>query len=508
MPRFLHRFAASVLFAALSAANLPAQQQAAAPTLTVTTRLVVLDVVVLDKKGNLVTRPLQQDDFTIYDAGEKQTIRHFETPDQHTMPSPGQAIVHSAADLPKIGDAPVTIFVIDELNGTFQDMSYARQMLVKYLESQPPVLPNPAVLIVASNTTFQQIHDYTQDRDELIRVVKKHMPEAPTKVAAQSGPIAVERLAQVLNALQEIATSSSGTPGRKNLIWVGNGYPAVNFVGMPDDEVATVEKAIRQITARLLATRVTVYTINPTLAVTSTVGIADPDDPEGATMDTLDNSLGTGSVTFSQLAPSTGGLAFTGRNDLNNLIGKGIDEGRNYYTLAYTPTAAVDPTKFRNIRIVMKDPNLIAVTRDGYYPPTPADTNAVMDKTLDAKHLRANLQLDLSNALTTTIAYNGLAVTAEKTGADEYTIHVAEKGIGWSDPAADGSMETEATVAAGWYDGKGRLIGHVAHELRCMRGAGGATFKLNAQLPASAVRVRFVVRDARNGHMGTFDIKR
>jgi len=38
-----------------------------APTLTVTTRIVVLDVVVTDKQGNLVTRPLTRDDFTIYE---------------------------------------------------------------------------------------------------------------------------------------------------------------------------------------------------------------------------------------------------------------------------------------------------------------------------------------------------------------------------------------------------------------------------------------------------------
>lgn len=514
-PRFKHVLAGAaaaplVFFATCGHAQQGSQQPAGgAPTLHVTTRLVVLDVVVTDKKGKLVDRKLTKDDFQVVDSGVVQTIRHFETPDEHRMPDPGKAIVHSAADLARIGDAPVTIMVIDELNGRFEDMSYARQMLVKYLESQPPVLPNPAVLMVASNTTFQQIHDYTQDRDELIRAVKKHYPQVPSKANARTGPMAVERMAQVLNALQQITESTSGTPGRKNLIWVGNGFPSANFNGMPQNEADMIQSAIKRVTSRLVAARVTVYTINPTLAASSNVDIEDPNDLATAQGENGGDPFGAGNVNFTDLAPSTGGLAFTGRNDLNNLIGSGIDQGRNYYTLAYTPTAGVDPTKFRTVRVLMKDHDLRAVTRDGYYPASSADTNPVLDKTLSQKQARANLQLDLSNALTTTISYNGLGVTAETAGKGEWTIHVAENGIGWSEPAADGSMVTEATVAAGWYDAKGKLSGRVIRELTCMRGAAnGATYTLPVDLPAGVARVRFVVRDARNGRMGTVDIQK
>ena len=42
----------------------------------------------------------------------------------HRMPVSGQAIVNSAADLKKIGDAPVTVLVFEELNSRFEDMSF------------------------------------------------------------------------------------------------------------------------------------------------------------------------------------------------------------------------------------------------------------------------------------------------------------------------------------------------------------------------------------------------
>jgi VWFA-related protein len=494
---------------------LQAQVPTAAPsqgnTLSLTTRIVVLDVVVTDKKGNLVHKALTKDDFTIVEDNVPQTIRSFQTPEDHRMPPGDAAIVNSAADLKKIGDAPVTVLVLDELNSRFEDMSYSRQMMVKYLQSQPKVLKQPTVLMIAMNTTFQQMHDYTQDRDALIEVVKKHMPEYPWRMmqSGKSGPGAVERMAQVIAALQQVAQASQGTPGRKNLIWVGNGFPSADLVGLPQDEGDAIEAAIRRCTARLLAARITMYTINPTADTSSTVEVDDPD--------MLDQSMGengtdpfAGTVSFSNLAPSTGGIAYTGRNDLNNVIGEGIAKGQDYYTMSYSPTNKSDDTvKFRNIKIVMKDKDLRATTRDGYYPEAAADLNPVVDKSMNAKQVKANLELDLSNALTTTISYNGLEVTAKKSGKDTYTVHVGESGLAWSEPNASGAQRAEATVAAAWYDAKGKILGHVARELTCMRGAAndGANFELPVVLTGNPVRLRFVVRDAQNAHMGTGDAK-
>ena len=482
-----------------------------APTITVTARIVVLDVVVTDKKGNLVTRPLDKDDFTIIEDGQPQKIRSFEAPSAHRMPASDQPIVNSAADLKKIGDAPVSILVLDELNSRFEDMSFSRQMMIKYLQSQPPVLREPTVLMIAMNTTFQQVHDYTQSRDELIQTVKKHMPEYPWRMmnSGKSGPGAVERMAQVLAALQQIAQSSQGTPGRKNLIWVGNGFPNADLVGLPQDESDLIEAAIKRCTARLLAARITMYTINPTADSSSTVEVDDPDDLDSAQNDNGSDPFGSGTVSFANFAPSTGGIAYTGRNDLNNVIAEGIAKGQEYYTMSYAPTNHSDvAAKFRTIRIVMKDPNLRATTRDGYYPETTGDLNPVLDKTMTAKQVTNNLKLDLSAALTTTISYNGLAVTAEKSAKGMYTLHVAEKGIAWSEPAADGAQHAEATVAAGWYDSRNKLLGHVAREETFVRGPAnsGATFTLPADVPSGAARLRFVVRDALNGDMGTADL--
>jgi VWFA-related protein len=490
------------------------QSNSPPPTITVRSQLVVLDVVVTDKKGSLVHRnDLTKDDFQVFEDGVPQSVRTLDAPSAHRMPVADLPIVNSAADLKRIGEAPVAILVLDELNSQFQDMSFARQMLVKYLETQPVVLHQPTAIMIASNTSFEQVHDYTQNRDALIEIVKKHMPEYPWRMAnsGNSGAGAVERMAQNLAALQMLAQSSTGTPGRKNVIWVGNGYPSANFVGMPQDEVDTIEAAYRRCLARLLAARITMYTINPMAGSTATVEVDDLADINQTGVEVGPDPFGKGSISFQDYARETGGIAYVGRNDLNNVIGEGIAKGDEYYTLSYAPTNRIeDPARYRSIRIVMKDKTLRATTRDGYYQDVSADLNSVLDKSMSDKQVRANLQLDLSSALTNEISYNGLDVTVTTDGKDEYTLHVAEKGIAWSTPDQEGKQHAEATVTAAWYDAKNKVkpVGHIIDEQTSLRGAStdGATYKLTTHLPFGTTRLRFVVRDAIDGQMGTFDI--
>ena len=514
----LFALCSSLRFSAQSTASPAAGGQGDAPSsyhLSVTARVVVLDVVISDKQGHLVQRDdLTRDDFTVFEGGARQRILSFETPSMHAMPPESTPIVNSAADLQKIGESPVTILVLDELNSQFQDMSFARQMMVKYLQAQTPVLKQPTALMVAQNSKFVQVHDYTQNRDELIDIVKKHMPEYPWRMMGGTGggALAVERMAQTLAALQQLAQASRGTRGRKNVIWVGNGTPTADLVGLDDEHAAVITGAVRAVTAKLLASRVTVYTINPMAGSSSTVDVETPDDLNtAAATATGMGPFGSGTINFSDFAVSTGGLAFQGRNDLNNVIAEGIARGSDYYTLSYSPTnKSDDPTKFRNISIVMKDPNLRATTRVGYFEETAADMNPLMDKTITAKQKQKDLELDLTQALNTTMTYNGLTLAVDEK-KDDYAIRVTGGNLTWSDPSAKDVEHAEATVAVAWYDKDGKMVGHLVREETAPRenGKPGAAFTLT--LPVSrprGVRTRIVVRDAIGGQMGTIDLEK
>lgn len=489
-------------------------------TLKVNARIVILDVNVTDRQGHLVNN-LAQDAFTVLEDKVPQTIRSFEPPSAHEMPggAPGQPVnlVHSAADLPRIGASPVTILVLDELNTRFEDMAFGRNQLLQFLQAQGPVLAQPTTVLYATSTRFVQLRDYTQDRDTLINDVRKHLPELPTKLATgKQGPGAVERMAQTLASLEQLAQATAGTPGRKNIIWVGVGFPSADVVGLDPTTAATIESAIQRCTDMLLAARITLYSIDPTANTTTTLDVATPDDLDNAEDENGGQPFGS-LVRFSNFAPATGGRAFLSRNDIHNEIAEGIAAGADYYTLSYAPTSASEEAgKYRNIRIVMKDPNLHATTRNGYYPSLLAGVPPSAGET--PKQQRDQIQLDLSNAVNSTMSYNALKLSANKRsegGSESYAITVSgdnpATAISWR-LAPDGkTAQAEATVMAAWYGPQNKLIGHAGQELTATRPAGSnadAVFQLAVPLGAAKpVRLRLVVRDATNGHMGTLDIR-
>ena len=504
---------AALLLALLPATTLSAQE-AATPVFKVNTRIVVLDVVVTDKKGNVVTN-LKQDDFSVLEDKQPQTIRTFEPPSAHVMPPTpdGKAIVNSAADLPKIGDAPVTILVLDELNTVFTDMSYARSSLQKYILAQPEVLKQPTALLVASNTRFQLLHDYTQNRADLLKSLKAHFPEYPWKLAqsGKSGPGAAERIAQTLSSVLQIAEATSGIPGRKNLVWVGVNAPGVDLVGADPVTIKVMGDLTKRVTQTLLADRVTIYYVDPTINEASTIGVMVPgDDDDDDTM--VDQDPFGADVDFDQFAPATGGQIYAGRNDVNNEIANSIDNGNSYYTLSYSPSNSnEDAAKYRSIKIKLTNPDLTATTREGYYPEGANANNTVNDPTITADQRKKDLELELSQAALATLAYNGLAVTVKKSSDPHmWQITVVAKGLSWA-TEPNGALRAEVTAMAVAFDGRNKILAHPAHEMVSEQKPGDASpdtvvFQLEVDAPASTKRLRFVMRDAVSGKIGTADV--
>ena len=508
----LSQLTAALLLALLPATTLRAQD-VSGTVVRVNTRIVVLDIVVTDKKGNVVTN-LKQSDFTVLEDKQPQTIRTFETPSMHIMPpSPdGTAIVNSSADLHKIGDAPVTILVLDELNTVFSDMSYARRSLEKYLLAQPEVLKQPTALLVASNTKFQLLHDYTQNRADILKVLKAHFPEYPWKLAqsGKSGPGAAERIAQSLSSVLQIAEASSGTPGRKNVIWVGVNAPGVNLVGADPVTIKVMGDLTKRVTQTLLADRVTMYYVDPTINDSSTVGLMVPgDDDDSDTMVDLDPF--SSDVNFDDFAPATGGQIFMSRNDIDKEIATSIDNGTTYYTISYSPSnKSEDAAKYRGIKIKLSNPDLIATTREGYYPEGANANNTVNDPTITADQRKKDLQLELSQAALSTLPYNGLTITAQKSADPHiWTVSVVTKGLSWA-PQASGALHAEVTALSVAFDAKSKILSHAAHELEATQKPGEDSpdtviFQVPVEIPGGTKRLHFVIRDAVTGKIGTAD---
>ena len=195
----------------------PAEGQQAAPagpTFRITSNLVFLDVTVLDKKGRPVVTGLTKDDFAIFENGKLQRIFSFDAPAEGAKTE---------------ANAPATILVLDLLNTPSKDFAFARDSIRRYLALQPERLISPTELMVLNNTSLDMIHAYTRSRAELMYALD-HVPQAvPYKLGTcirQPGWLD-ERLSQSIEALQQIALQNKGLPGRKNILWVGNGGPSI-----------------------------------------------------------------------------------------------------------------------------------------------------------------------------------------------------------------------------------------------------------------------------------------
>ena len=475
------------------------------PTLTQTTRLVVLDVVVTDKSGRIVPG-LDRGDFTVLEEGRPQAVRTFEGLEEHRLPAGVQ--IDSTADLGKAPQAPVTILVLDELNTAFTDMSYAREALKSYIERQPATLTQPTTLLAVSNTRFQVLQDYTLNRQQLLTALHHHFPEYPWRLmhSGKGGPGTAERLALSLGSLEQIAQASSGHAGRKNLVWVGRGFPAINVQESTDRDAVVLLQGLRHATEVLREARITLSSIDPTIASSGSVLIETPDD-----LDAAENENGSdpfaGEMNFQLLAPATGGRVYASRNDVDAQIANTIRDGGNYYTLSYTPDNSSDAAQpYRRIQVKMNRPGLQATTRNGYYMQPAVAASAVPgESNLNLK----KLAFDLGSAANSNLAYTGLTVSARRLAESEtFAVLVASKDLS-QQVGNHGDSEGEITLMIASFNGS-KMLTHQIGEMKAHFAAATpfAEFHLRAAIPPEANRVRVVVRDAGNGKIGTVDLGR
>ena len=494
-------------------------QDAATPhtaTLTVNARLVVLDLVVRDKDGKPVT-DLTANDFRVYEDGQLQRIRSFEAPSTHTLPAAtlaNTATVFDPAQPAPFGQSPVSVLILDQLNTHFADSSFARRSLRDLLLKQPALLNQPTTLLTVYDNNFKLLQPFTRDREALL----KALAAAPTKMAwqletngsADYGPI--ERLDQSLHALEQIAQSYASIPGRKNLIWVGGGFPTIDPTSFDSHDLQIVQDTVQHITDVLLATRVTLYAVDPTSSAAGVVEItnADQADAASASGGPVGTNIGSydANADFDKLGLITGGRIVRGRNDVGAQIALAIDDGTSFYTLGYAPTStSTSAAQYRKIRVDCLRPGLTMVTRSGYYTEPAQQQKSA-----------GTAAYDLATAADSKLQLNGLRLkvipeTSVSANTDTFQVRVSAPGLTWK-TQEDSTSVASVYVMAVAYDAKGKMLTHIDHPMTATAQPTAnlrddlktANFTITAPIPAKATRLRFVVRDSATGRMGSLDI--
>jgi VWFA-related protein len=469
------------------------------PTIRVTSRLVFLDVTVVDKKGRPIVKGLTRDDFTITEDKKPQRIFSFEPPEIHVVDA-------NANGDDRAGNAPVTIFVLDLLNSSFEDFAYIRFMVHKYLADQPAQLTSPAELMVLGNKSLEMVQGYTRSKADLLYALDHVPPALPYK--RSSGWIA-DRFSQSIDALDQIALQNRGVRGRKNIIWVGHGGPNINTISLPPDTVDALNEYVHDATNMLVESRVTLFVLYPGLKINAPplLGVA---NAFAASADLGDDDPFSGEINFGVFVNETGGKLFYNRNDINTEIKESQELGTEYYTLTYQPQEGDEDGKFRRIRVTLRNPDLRAVTKTGYFSPD--------KKVPDA---RQQTMVNLSEAARATVPFDSLGVVVEKivrhpdTSTAEISLALSPRNLGWQ-PVDDGKSASNLLLAAASLNGQrdflaSRLEGFALSATTqdpARLAAMGARWSITIRIPRKTQTVRIVVQNEATGRLGAVELDR
>ena len=483
------------------------QDQSNIPTFRATSTLVFLDLTVLDKKGRPVVTGLSKDDFTITEDNKPQRIFSFEAPETHVVGP-------NAEDSDPEGKAPVTIFVLDLLNSSFEDFAYIRYEVRRFLMAQPPQLASPAELMVIGNKSVDMLQGYTRSRADLLFALD-HLPATLAFKHTHAGSFFWELFYASIDALQLIALQNKGVTGRKNIIWVGHGGPSCAF-GVTQCAEGKLEERLKQYahstTNMLVDARISLFVIYPGLPG-GLEHLHQPGFHSSAQMSAYaeigDDDPFAGEINFGVFVNETGGKLFYNRNDLDTEIKQSERIGSEYYTLTYQPQNVEPDGKLRRIRVTLRDRNLRAITKAGYFAP---DKNLPIDE-------RQQKMIKLGEAVQSTISFNALDVSLSNivrhpdSQTAEFTVQLKSKNVTFL-PTDDGKTIANLILGAASLSKDRRFLASRVHTLTLltedMRPLPDvvSSFQLTIPVSRKTQSVRVVIENEDGGPIGTADLDR
>lgn len=204
----------------------PAQSQIpVAPPVKSEVRVVRVDVVVTDKRGNYI-HDLAATDFRVYEDNKQQEINNFAF---------GGGSNASAAS-----DRHYMVLFFDDSTMEFADQPRARDAAGKFIDANAG--PNRVMSIMEFGGTLRVIQNFTADADRLkqavagvkFSAVSPNAPADPIRPTTQppglppvqgSNPAADFGAYTLLLSIRSLAKDLASIPGRKSLILFTSGFP-------------------------------------------------------------------------------------------------------------------------------------------------------------------------------------------------------------------------------------------------------------------------------------------
>jgi VWFA-related protein len=226
-----------MLFRVLSAPGVQAQQVDAAPTIKAEARLVLVDTIVTDKKGNYI-RDLTQKDFKVWEDNKEQTIKSF------SYESEGGPSANPQKHY--------LVLFFDNSSMDYGEQARAREAAAKFIDANAG--PNRLMAVIEFGGAVKIAQNFTASADRLKQAVAGVKPSAvasndtsaasttPSIPTPQTGvqvaslgapPVGMPSFGNAetdfaartaLLALRDLAKNMASVPGRKTLVMLTSGF--------------------------------------------------------------------------------------------------------------------------------------------------------------------------------------------------------------------------------------------------------------------------------------------
>jgi VWFA-related protein len=527
-----------VIVIALVSVTLLAQgQNPVRPVFRSGTELVLVNVVVRDKSGNVV-RSLTRDDFVVTEDDRPQIVTSFDfeeldKADAAPEAAAPQTILPQGPAARPAETVPAPPAVKVDMRGRrlivlFFDLSSMQpeelQRAVKaahdYVEQK--LSPVDLIAVASFSTSFRVDQDFTSDREELTAAVDAFGDangqgfdaggNGDTEDTADNGnaftaddtEFSIFNTDRRLDALQSLSDALSGIQQKKSVIYFSSGMSQSGT----DNQVQlrrTIDRANRA-NVSLYAADMRGLTAQPP-GGDATQGSRRGTSPfSGATVRNQTSSLAASQDTLTTMAEDTGGRAFFDSNTFGQVFQKVVADTSAYYILGYSSTNAAEDGRFRRIRVRLKRADLKLEYRSGYYAGRDFAHSSKDDR---EQQLQDQLVSDLSS--TDLSAY--VATAYFRLADNRYFVPISVVVPGYQVPIVKATDKTKATldVLGLVRDDQKRPVGRIRDTVRLSTDAADdlkkktIQYETGMEMPPGKFHLKIVVRENADGTFGSYE---
>jgi len=500
------------------------------------TELVLVNVVVRDKNGNVV-RGLTRDDFAVVEDNKPQIVTSFDFEELDRAPAaapPPNGVLVPPRGASRTAAPPAARATAGaELHGRrlivlFFDLSSMQpdeaQRAVAaahdYLDHR--ITPADLVAVASFSTSLRVDQDFTTEKPALSQAIDRlsgaagqgfeeggtgdteGTPDTGAAFVADDTEFNIFNTDRRLDALRSLSDALAPIEQKKSVVYFSSG---MNQSGT-DNQVQlrqTIDRAVRANVSIYAADMRGLQALPP--GGDATTQSARGQSPfSGASVTNQFDRLAATQDTLVSMAEDTGGRAFFDTNGFGQVFDRVLQDTSAYYVLGYSSTNSARDGKYRRITVRVRRPDVKLEYRSGYYAARDFVHSTREDR---EQQLDDQMASDLSATDLSTYVQTGYFRLAD----NRFFVPVSVVVPGYQIPVARATDRNKATldILGVVADAQKRPVARIRDTMKIAAGDAGdlqrktLQYQSGVELPPGTYRLKVVVRENIEGTFGSYE---